>query len=85
MKFGASLEDLRRAYVGIALMEAGKEPALYQADNGSECLAGGSAVLRSMLVYWSNTEKKIQTFSVEASAHSCTEYRESEKERRAPG
>ena len=81
LPFGAGLDGVKRAYKALALMEAGKEPALYRGDNGPECLGRRSPVLRSMFVYWSNVSRRIQTFSVEASRAACEEYRDTEAER----
>jgi hypothetical protein len=52
LKFGDNLEAIQRVYKGIPLMEPGKEPSLYLADNGPDCLNRRSSLLRSMLVYW---------------------------------
>ncbi len=81
LSFGASLSDLNRAYKPISVAEPGKEPSLYRKDNGPDCLAGRSSELKSMFVYWSNRNRRIETFSVDASRFACAEYRSTENER----
>lgn len=75
LRFGADLEEVKRRYPGIRLMEPGKEPSLYISDDGNDCLSGRTSVMRSMLLYWSHATQKIVTISLEASGHACEEYR----------
>ena len=76
LKFGDNLETIKRVYGRISLMKSGKDPSLYRADNGPDCLSGRSPLLRSMFVYWSNQNHRITTISVDASTLACREYRD---------
>ena len=83
LPFGGDLKEIRRLYPGLALMEDGKEPALYREDNDQECLSGRTSILRSMFLYWSNQVQKTQTISIDASRLGCQEYRDTERGERS--
>jgi hypothetical protein len=82
LKFGDTLETIQCVYKGIALMEPGKEPSLYRADNGRECLSRRSALLRSMFIYWSNQNHRIVMISIDASTLACREYRDTIRQKK---
>ena len=81
LRFGADLEEMKRLYPGIQLMEQGKEPSLYRSDNGEERLSGQSTVLRSMFLYWSSVDRAFRRIIVDASKRGCEEYRDTSPKR----
>ncbi len=77
---GADLSEILRLYPGLALMEPGKEPSLYREDNDRECLSRRTAVLRSLFIYWSNQQRRIQKLIIVGSRGDCQENRNAERE-----
>lgn len=75
LAFGADLENFRSVYPGMSRIGPANALTLYRLDNGRECLARSSSILRSMFVYWSSRDHRVTSISVEGSHRACEEYR----------